>query len=81
MDAKILIVEDERDIVDFTAIQFTRSRFRNRLRPGNGADALHRAVERSPGPHFVRLDAPRGGRSYRLSSPQERSTDEKIFLS
>ena len=47
MDAKILIVEDERDIVDLLRYNLQEAGFEtDSVR--NGADALHRAVEKPP---------------------------------
>lgn len=47
MDAKILIVEDERDIVDLLRYNLQAAGFEtDSVR--NGADALHRAVEKPP---------------------------------
>ena len=47
MDAKILIVEDERDIVDLLRYNLQESGFETDY-VRNGADALHRAVENPP---------------------------------
>ncbi len=47
MDAKILIVEDERDIVDLLRYNLQEAGFETDA-VGNGADALHRAVENPP---------------------------------
>ena len=76
MDAKILIVEDERDIVDLLRYHLQEAGFDTDY-VRNGADALHQAVENPPDLILVRLDAPRGGRAHCLSFTQERPTDEK----
>ena len=47
MDAKILIVEDERDIVDLLRYNLQEAGFETDA-VRNGADALHRAVENPP---------------------------------
>jgi DNA-binding response OmpR family regulator len=47
MNAKILIVEDERDIVDLLRYNLEAAGFETDY-VRNGADALHRAVEKSP---------------------------------
>ena len=47
MNAKILIVEDERDIVDLLRYNLEEAGFETDY-VRNGADALHRAVEKSP---------------------------------
>jgi DNA-binding response OmpR family regulator len=47
MDAKILIVEDERDIVDLLCYNLQQAGFETDY-VRNGADALHRAVEKPP---------------------------------
>ena len=47
MDAKILIVEDERDIADLLRYHLQESGFETDY-VRNGADALHRAVEQPP---------------------------------
>lgn len=47
MDAKILIVEDERDIVDLLRYNLHEAGFETDY-VRNGADALHRAVEKPP---------------------------------
>ena len=47
MDAKILIVEDERDIVDLLRYNLQEAGFETDY-VRNGADALHRAVEKPP---------------------------------
>jgi DNA-binding response OmpR family regulator len=47
MDAKILIVEDERDIVDLLRYNLQEAGFKTDY-VRNGADALHRAVEKPP---------------------------------
>ncbi len=47
MNAKILIVEDERDIVDLLQYNLQEAGFETDY-VRNGADALHRAVEKSP---------------------------------
>ena len=47
MDAKILIVEDERDIVDLLRYNLQAAGFETDY-VRNGADALHRAVEKPP---------------------------------
>ena len=47
MDAKILIVEDERDIVDLLRYNLQEAGFETDC-VRNGADALHRAVEKPP---------------------------------
>ena len=47
MDAKILIVEDERDIVDLLRYNLQAAGFETDA-VRNGADALHRAVENPP---------------------------------
>ncbi len=47
MNAKILIVEDERDIVDLLRYNLQEAGFETDY-VRNGADALHRAVEKSP---------------------------------
>ena len=47
MKAKILIVEDERDIVELLQYHLQESGFETDY-VRNGADALHRAVEKSP---------------------------------
>ena len=47
MDAKILIVEDERDIVDLLRYNLQEAGFETDA-VWNGADALHRAVENPP---------------------------------
>ena len=47
MDAKILIVEDERDIVDLLCHNLQQAGFETDY-VRNGADALHRAVEKPP---------------------------------
>ena len=47
MDAKILIVEDERDIADLLRYNLQEAGFETDY-VRNGADALHRSVEKSP---------------------------------
>lgn len=47
MNAKILIVEDERDIVDLLRYNLQEAGFETDY-VRNGADALHRAIEQSP---------------------------------
>ena len=47
MDAKILIVEDERDIADLLRYNLQEAGFETDY-VRNGADALHRAVEKTP---------------------------------
>ena len=47
MDAKILIVEDERDIADLLRYNLQKAGFETDY-VRNGADALHRAVEKPP---------------------------------
>ena len=47
MNAKILIVEDERDIVELLRYNLQEAGFKTDY-VRNGADALHRAVEQSP---------------------------------
>ena len=47
MNAKILIVEDERDIVDLLRYNLEEAGFETDY-VRNGADALHRAVEKAP---------------------------------
>ena len=47
MDAKILIVEDERDIVDLLQYNLQEAGFETDY-VRNGADALHRSVEKPP---------------------------------
>ena len=76
MDAKILIVEDERDIVDLLRYNLQEAGFDTDY-VRNGADALHRAIEKTTGSYFVRLDAARGGWSHRLSFIKKRSENEK----
>ena len=53
MNAKILIVEDERDIVDLLRYNLEEAGFETDY-VRNGADALHRAVEKSP--NLILLD-------------------------
>ena len=74
MNAKILIVEDERDIVDLLQYNLQEAGFETDY-VRNGADALHRAVEKISGSHLVRFNASRSRRTHCLSSIEKRSED------
>ena len=72
MDAKILIVEDERDIADLLRYNLQQAGFETDY-VRNGADALHRAVEKPPDLILLDLNAPRSRWNHCLSLIKKRS--------